>query len=403
MKNIIIIAILFFAGSLQTNAQKSDYRHLLDTGKVWTEAMVLEFGDFQITEYYTGNRIVHNDTVYYEMYGFGTLPKYIREDTIEHKVYGRGTSFEGIEGLLYDFSIQVGDSISYSDNPDFYFKLEIKQTENILGVNRTVFYLKPTLYPNSSFIIWIEGIGSLAGIFKFKKAPSLIPFDNPTELNCLHHNNELIYQSENASVYGCHFEIDPDPPVLEEVGVQPDTAALNDTIVIWVVAHDANDITITVTLTAPDGTEYEHSDFTSYPMDFYVTSVSDFHNQTGHWYLSKVVIEDEQNNITEQTYSSDDPVVMFYITEPDDISRINKVNINIYPNPVTNNLYINLNDNNYAQYTIELSDIYGKLLKHKIMYKHNTHIDITKYNRGIYFVKVFKGTKAIYTKKIIKL
>jgi len=205
MKNKLIILLLLLA-SWQVQAQKANYIHLLDTNKVWTEAMLLEFGDFNIYDMWIGDTITYQDTLFYEFFSenYGTPARYLREDTIEKKVYYR-RDFGHDEQLYYDFSMEIGDSISFYDTPDLYFKLEVKQTENILGLERYVYYLKGTWDINNLYVIWIEGIGSLAGIVNPHNVPIFI-WAGSTELNCYYYNDLLQYQSNMASEYGCHFE-----------------------------------------------------------------------------------------------------------------------------------------------------------------------------------------------------
>jgi len=223
-KNKLIILLLLFS-TWQVKAQKSDYIHLLDSNKVWTEAMLMEFGDFLIIDMWTGDTLSNNDTLYYELFSedFGTTAQYLREDTIEKKVYYR-RDFGHDEKLYYDFSMEVGDSISFYDTPDLYFKLEVKQTENVLGLERYVYYLKGTWDINNLEVIWIEGIGSLAGIVNPHSVPIFI-WAGSTELNCYYYYDELEYQSNWASVYGCNFEsLDTDELVNNTVRIYPNPA-----------------------------------------------------------------------------------------------------------------------------------------------------------------------------------
>lgn len=208
MKNKLIILFLLLA-SWQVQAQKADYIQLLDSNKVWTEAMIMEFGDFLVIDMWTGDTLSNNDTLYYELFSedFGTTAQYLREDTIEKKVYYR-RDFGHDEQLYYDFSMEVGDSIEGANWPCMLF-LDSVKIINYFGIERETFYLHSNWYDEfdeAAFNpVWVEGIGSLSGILNNEKSPELA-FAGSTELNCYYYNDLLQYQSNMASEYGCHFE-----------------------------------------------------------------------------------------------------------------------------------------------------------------------------------------------------
>ena len=231
-KNKLIILLLLFS-TFHVKAQKADYIHLLDSNKVWTEAMIMEFGDFLIIDMWTGDTLSNNDTLYYELFSedFGTTAQYLREDTIEKKVYYR-RDFGHDEQLYYDFSMEIGDSISFYPLTDYYMKLEQIQNENVFGEERKVYYFKRTWEQLLSHVVWIEGIGSLAGIMHPDKAASSFwTWVDPFELNCYYYNDELQYQSYLASVYGCYFEsLDTDELVNNTIKIYPNPANQSFTI-----------------------------------------------------------------------------------------------------------------------------------------------------------------------------
>jgi hypothetical protein len=77
-----------------------------------------------------------------------------------------------------------------------------------------------------------------------------------------------------------------------------------------------------------------------------------------------------------------------------------KTNINVYPNPATNVLNIELpNSTNYASF--EFTDITGKVILHGQFNNSLNSIDINQYCKGIYFLKVKISEQVIITKKII--
>jgi hypothetical protein len=77
-----------------------------------------------------------------------------------------------------------------------------------------------------------------------------------------------------------------------------------------------------------------------------------------------------------------------------------KPNINVYPNPATNVLNIELsNSTNFASF--ELTEITGKVILHGQLNNSLNSIDINQYCKGIYFLKVKISEQEIVTKKII--
>ncbi len=113
----------------------------------------------------------------------------IREDE-DKKVWYKSNDIE--EGILYDFDLQVGETITIGDNPE----LTVDSIKSI-SVNGT---LRNQYFLSNSFAteIWIEGIGSLLGVLKSGLAGTVGGY---TVLLCKHKNNEFIWQ--NPYYYDC--------------------------------------------------------------------------------------------------------------------------------------------------------------------------------------------------------
>lgn len=87
-------------------------------------------------------------------------------------------------------------------------------------------------------------------------------------------------------------------------------------------------------------------------------------------------------------------------------TNIDKFTLNIYPNPSSSVIKVELSDNNASTplsviryYKIKITDIVGKeVLKEK--YKEET--DISLLENGIYFLSIYKGNTLLGTKKLIK-
>jgi len=82
--------------------------------------------------------------------------------------------------------------------------------------------------------------------------------------------------------------------------------------------------------------------------------------------------------------------------------NINKNDNNkIYPNPATNILYIDLNNNNKDFKDIYFYDVFGQVVKHLKFKNPRFKINIADLQKGLYFIKI-QSNKNTYTKKIIK-
>ena len=87
----------------------------------------------------------------------------------------------------------------------------------------------------------------------------------------------------------------------------------------------------------------------------------------------------------------------------EDITSINDnddVNVNIYPNPVDDRLYIETLTQTLTQ-TIEIYDIYGRRQQLSAISHQPSVIDVSNLNSGIYFVKISTEEGDI-VKRIIK-
>jgi hypothetical protein len=82
------------------------------------------------------------------------------------------------------------------------------------------------------------------------------------------------------------------------------------------------------------------------------------------------------------------------------LSEPEKGLMRIYPNPVTNNLHINLSET--GSYSIEIISLEGKSLFYKTGFYGIAKIELGYLSHGIYIVSV-KTKSKIYTKKIIKM
>jgi len=107
-----------------------------------------------------GQNIIIDNQDYVEVYSVGLGNPYvvgaIRDDTIQKKVYFNDFT---TETLLYDFSVNVGDTIFYYEPFNYYKTVEDISYININGQQRKMFHLLNSLYGMNDY--WIEGIGSV--------------------------------------------------------------------------------------------------------------------------------------------------------------------------------------------------------------------------------------------------
>lgn len=135
---------------------------------------------------------------------------YLREDTVSRKVYFMDNTLAP-EILLYDFSMQPGDSIYYDFMIQWYYqsgyyKLDSIVTMNIAAGPRKVFYLRNYSAPAMQFQMqWIEGVGH-PGHLVFTHAENATfgggwfwgcidtrPRDYFQVLTCFEHQSQKVY------------------------------------------------------------------------------------------------------------------------------------------------------------------------------------------------------------------
>jgi hypothetical protein len=74
----------------------------------------------------------------------------------------------------------------------------------------------------------------------------------------------------------------------------------------------------------------------------------------------------------------------------------------VYPNPVTDNLILKIENNEFSKLSFSLFDVNGKLLDNKKVAGKETSINMNSLVSSTYFLKVFNGNIEIQTFKIVK-
>ena len=221
MKKIRFIAViaLMMMGGMTMKAQ--DYHPIVEDGKQWNVLFSYPWSPPEPQHKYTDIYKIEGDTLvdgvsYKVMYttrnedltGWSVCGV-IRETEDRQVLYRRdGSSYDEI---LYDFSMEVGDTIIMNGSgfyPDWMFVVE---TNEILinGEPRKQIVLE---YSWGDQEVWIEGIGSLYGIID---SGSLFLTGGSTNLLCYYEDGDLIWQNTTPGYDECYM-VYPTPPTPPE-------------------------------------------------------------------------------------------------------------------------------------------------------------------------------------------
>lgn len=199
---ILLFTILLTA----TAAFAQNYEPLVDNTKMWTIMRNISGGGSPFNTVFTRfdeDTIINNinylkvwettDTLQqnWEINGF------IREDIQSREVYYRDLS--GNEGKLYDFSIEVNDTVEvkntyfyYLDNLFKCYKIDSIIVNDTFRKRYHLEWIFQKNTPKQINEIWIEGVGSYCGVLQ--SSFSLI-FGASWDLLCNYENGELVYSS----------------------------------------------------------------------------------------------------------------------------------------------------------------------------------------------------------------
>ena len=146
------------------------YNPLVDSGKVWSTRFVIEqtwtYSDYKKFEGDTSISGISYKKIWVARdpaMAAWTRNGFIRETTSRQVFYKSSVDFP--ETLIYDFSLQPGDSARFWGDQSFYYKLDSITTTTLLtGEHRRQFHLSAPLFNCTDH--WIEGIGSLFGVLE---------------------------------------------------------------------------------------------------------------------------------------------------------------------------------------------------------------------------------------------
>ncbi len=107
---------------------------------------------------------------------------------------------------------------------------------------------------------------------------------------------------------------------------------------------------------------------------------------------------------TFQTVHGCDSVVTLHLTITVGIDDHDGFDFKVYPNPASNivNVQCTMNNVQWNGAEIHVVDVYGKLLQTKPFDGETSHIDLTGYTNGVYFVKLMADDQTVAVRKVVK-
>lgn len=200
MKIKLVAVVIFLVGYFNVTAQ--EYVPLLDSYNEW-KLSVCFFGCLTDTYYTNGDTLV-DGTSYKILDGYHYISRsfLLREDVAEKKVYTKiYLPSEELNYLLYDFSLEVGDSFEMF-NPATPFPREGGMFDLDSIINRTLvdgndyrhFYFSPSAGNTASTenAVWIEGVGSLSILTAPGGAPDI---NGVGHLSCFYKSGTHVYEN----------------------------------------------------------------------------------------------------------------------------------------------------------------------------------------------------------------
>lgn len=215
-KPIISIAFILVI-SLQVFAQEYQYVPFPDSGAVWNEIFYNyneDAEDKTRRENFAvnGEDTIINDIVYSKLYMFldtifnkntATCIGGIREDSLR-RIYYNGEqihflkpnvecAYENNEIKLFDFGLQIGDTIWSLNSLDATHGLIVSSVDTLLlgnSLRRKINFLQ---FSNNNPVwdfSWIEGIGSTRGLLYISDTT---PYNRLNHLICFKHNGNLLF------------------------------------------------------------------------------------------------------------------------------------------------------------------------------------------------------------------
>jgi len=302
---------------------------------------------------------------------------YLREDTVSKKVYYTNLNAEEI-GLIYDFSLSVGDSVIVEN---YYAGYE----ENVLmvcdsidfieinGRTRKRFFLQTPGY--WYYDIWIEGVGSTSGLFYSGFVFAGFGGGGP-HLLCCSHNDTLIYM--NPRFNACYYR-DFYPKIVSE---SFDTAYLNTSYEFQIqLSHTINiDSFALIGEVIPEGFELDETTglLTGMPLELgSFTCVIRLRNYNIGYFTDIIYAEI--------------PVVLptGILDEPKESL------LKIHPNPFSTSFLVSFEKAPKDVYYLEIFNHEGKMIDKRTLTENQSEIDCSAFKDGIYLLKITDSNQQI--------
>ncbi len=226
LKGQIVYSYVPFTDNSEWSVNTVKYKTLGDTIIAGKNYLKMYSSEANQTNYFCA---IRNDTVTKKVYGIYHEPSTVYALSRYGHPEALFTTTDTTELLLYDFSLQFGDSITYYLFCDDFFSFhEIFQLKaarvwecNILVGDQGYSHISQNYYGEDSLLLmedgslrkkillrslnmhqgedqfWVEGIGSSSGVVVPWYNDVAVPLDYPyTRLLCYSQNDELIYRTE---------------------------------------------------------------------------------------------------------------------------------------------------------------------------------------------------------------
>ena len=387
MKKLFIPLFIFFTG---LSFGQSNYE-IADSTKEWNTVLstiggwgILHCGGTYIN--YFGEEFFYNDerclmvrqtkdSTYLDWEEVG----FLREDTLNRRVF-----FDG--GLLYDFSIGLGDSVII-DNHYIGFTDQLMVCDSIgsiilNGEVKKQFYFDPYL-PGYFDDIWIEGIGSIYG-FLFSGIYAANYTGGMSNLVCCKENDTTIYYD---SIYWDCFIDDFYPRILTG---HFDTAyvGLDYVFQLLVDTNQVDSFSINGEI-IPEGFSFDET-------TFLLTGKPD----SAGTYTCAITASNYDLNVNSDLLFEEIVVVL----PTHNIEHSEQSEANIYPNPFSSIVYVEIKPLNNITYQMEVFNAKGGFIEEIIIKNNYADFDVSHYKKGLYFFRISDNhNKNVILKKMMKL
>lgn len=237
MKKLTTLFLAIFLSALQfTNAQ--EYHPLIEEGKSWDDLNCMQCmvcANSAYRYFYTGEDTLIDGLTYAKMgsydfiygtevcppYVIDTVPnpgfKFVREDIDERRVYWLHDSQPV---LLYDFSLEVGDSFTsdWVTGGNEFKVVEIDEVQILNGEMRKKWVFESEEWPTEPRV-YIEGIGMEDGLFG-----DFIQFEWWTLLACVQKDDEQLWDGGYNYWGGCYGLVGEDGITTSDLQIYPNPA-----------------------------------------------------------------------------------------------------------------------------------------------------------------------------------